>query len=187
MLFCLIGGLAILYLLYNNNVFTGGVDEPIEQSLMIEETPVMVPQMAETTTTLPEMTQQPATMADNVEGATNDTMFAEFNHQDMLIDPQNAVNNLSTNNKLDPQDLLPSYNNLKSDLIDDINIDKLNDNYLTAKPETIIGVNTVGSSLRNANYGLRSEPPNPQTMVSPWNASTINPDLQRLPLEIGCE
>ena len=46
-----------------------------------------------------------------------------------------------------------------------------------------IGVNTQGCSLRNANRGLRSEPPNPQVLVSPWSNSTICPDLHRRPLE----
>lgn len=49
------------------------------------------------------------------------------------------------------------------------------------------GIDTVGSSLRNANLQLRSEPPNPQTPVSPWGNSTIEPDLMRTPLELGCK
>ena len=49
-----------------------------------------------------------------------------------------------------------------------------------------IGIDTVGSSLRNANLQERSEPPNPTTPVSPWLNSTIEPDLMRAPLEIGC-
>jgi hypothetical protein len=48
-----------------------------------------------------------------------------------------------------------------------------------------IGVNTVGQSLRNANLQLRSEPPNPQVNVSPWQNTTIGPDLIRRPLEIA--
>ena len=48
-----------------------------------------------------------------------------------------------------------------------------------------IGVNTVGQSLRNANLQLRSEPPNPQVNVSPWQNTTIGPDLIRRPLEIS--
>ena len=46
-----------------------------------------------------------------------------------------------------------------------------------------VGVNTKGTSLRNANRGLRSEPPNPQVRVSPWLQTTIAPDLLRRPLE----
>lgn len=49
-----------------------------------------------------------------------------------------------------------------------------------------MGIDTVGSSLRNANLQLRSEPPNPQAQVSPWLNSTIQPDLMRVPLELGC-
>ena len=48
-----------------------------------------------------------------------------------------------------------------------------------------VGVNTVGQSLRNANRQLRSEPPNPQVNVSPWQNTTIGPDLIRRPLEIN--
>ena len=48
-----------------------------------------------------------------------------------------------------------------------------------------IGVNTVGQTLRNANLQLRSEPANPQVKVSPWLQSTIDPDINRQPLEIG--
>lgn len=50
---------------------------------------------------------------------------------------------------------------------------------------SLVGINTVGSSLRNANLQVRSEPPNPQGSVGPWNNSTIEPDFVRKPLEIG--
>ena len=52
-------------------------------------------------------------------------------------------------------------------------------------PEHLVGINTVGQSLRNANRQIRSEPPNPQVKVSPWLQTTIEPDTNRLPLEIG--
>ena len=48
-----------------------------------------------------------------------------------------------------------------------------------------IGINTVGQTLRNPNLGLRSEPPNPQVKVSPWSQSTIDPDVNRVPFELG--
>lgn len=43
----------------------------------------------------------------------------------------------------------------------------------------LIGVNSIGQSMRNANLQLRPEIPNPQVAVSPWNISTIEPDLVR--------
>jgi hypothetical protein len=48
-----------------------------------------------------------------------------------------------------------------------------------------IGIDTIGQTLRNANLQIRSEPPNPQMNVGPWNQSTIEPDFMRPPLEIG--
>jgi hypothetical protein len=55
-------------------------------------------------------------------------------------------------------------------------------NFLTAGFH--IGINTVGQTLRNANRQLRSEPLNPQVKVSPWMQTTIEPDINRRPLEI---
>jgi hypothetical protein len=57
-------------------------------------------------------------------------------------------------------------------------------NFLSAG--ALIGVNTVGQTLRNANLQLRSEPPNPQVSVSIFNQSTIQSDVNRRPLEVGC-
>jgi hypothetical protein len=48
-----------------------------------------------------------------------------------------------------------------------------------------IGIDTVGQTLRNANLQIRSEPPNPQLNVGPWNQSTIDPDYMAVPFEIG--
>ena len=48
-----------------------------------------------------------------------------------------------------------------------------------------IGIDTVGQTLRNANLQIRSEPPNPQLSVGPWNLSTIEPDFMRVPLQLG--
>lgn len=48
-----------------------------------------------------------------------------------------------------------------------------------------VGINTVGQTLRNPNYQLRSEPPNPQVKVSVWNETTIDPDTGRRAFEIN--
>ena len=49
----------------------------------------------------------------------------------------------------------------------------------------LIGLNTQGSSLRNANLQLRSEPTIEKKDVGPWMHSTIDADNLRKPLEIG--
>ena len=56
-------------------------------------------------------------------------------------------------------------------------------NFLTAGYH--IGINTTGSTKKNGNLQLRSEPFNPQVIVSPWNQASIEPDYLRRPLEIG--
>ena len=58
-------------------------------------------------------------------------------------------------------------------------------NFLTAGYH--LGINTVGTSLRNANIGFRSEPVNPSVTPSPWNQTTITADINRRGFEIGCE
>ena len=89
------------------------------------------------------------------------------------------------NNVPDPRELLPNdVNNQWSRLNPSGSGDLENINLLKAGYHA--GIDTVGSSLRNANLQVRSEPPNPTNKVSPWLNSTIEPDLMRQPLEIGC-
>ena len=92
--------------------------------------------------------------------------------------------NCSGQANINPADLLPKDNNSSWNLKpmgsgDFLGVNLLNAGYL-------IGVDTVGSSLRTANLQVRSEPPNPQLQVSPWMNTTIEPDPFRAPLEIGC-
>jgi len=47
-------------------------------------------------------------------------------------------------------------------------------------------ISHVTPALRNENIQVRSEPPNPQNKMVPWQNSTIVPDLMRVPLELGC-
>ena len=82
---------------------------------------------------------------------------------------------------LNPADLLPKDTNnaWSAGLAPDNELKNVN--LLTAGHH--IGINTVGSSLRNPNLQLRSEPPNPRDAnISPWNNSTIEPDTTRKPL-----
>jgi hypothetical protein len=88
------------------------------------------------------------------------------------------------NKNYDPSELLPKdINSQWAQLNPAGSADFKNVNLL--KAGSLIGIDTIGSSLRNANLQERSEPPNPTTSVSPWLNSTIEPDLMRTPLEIG--
>jgi hypothetical protein len=94
--------------------------------------------------------------------------------------PQNSCNAQPT---LNPSELLPNDKNSEWANINPASNDLKNLNLLN--PQEVIGINTVGSSLRNANLQVRSEPAIPKTNVGPWNSSTIEPDSFRRPLEIG--
>jgi hypothetical protein len=85
---------------------------------------------------------------------------------------------------LSANDLLPQDNNSTwNSSCPKVNGSLENKNFLEAGYH--IGVNTIGQTLRNPNLQLRSEPPCPTTKVSPWQQSTIDPDLNRRPMEIG--
>ena len=88
--------------------------------------------------------------------------------------------------KVTPSELMPNLDAINSQYVQMNPLgqgDVSNQNFLTAGYH--IGINTQGQSLRNPNLSLRSEPPNPREIVSPWHQSTIEPDLNRRPLEIG--
>ena len=86
--------------------------------------------------------------------------------------------------KVDSKELLPKDNNSEWAKLNPTGNSDLSDMNLL-KPTEQIGINTVGQSLRNANQQLRSDPPVPQLNVGPWNNTTIEPDLMRVPLELG--
>lgn len=85
---------------------------------------------------------------------------------------------------VDPAELLPKDQNSEWAKLNPMGSGDLQ-NVNLLKSGYHIGINTVSSSLRNANLQLRSEPANPQMQVGPWNQSTISPDINRRPLEIG--
>ena len=89
----------------------------------------------------------------------------------------------SCNQKTDPMDLLPKDMNSDWSNVNPANADLKNINLLSAGQ--LIGINTVGSSLRNPSLQERSEPVIPKTNIGPWNNSTIDADTLRRPLEIG--
>jgi uncharacterized protein YjbI with pentapeptide repeats len=112
-----------------------------------------------------------------VVGASPDTNF--LNVGGMNSNKPSTCNQQTT----DPSDLLPKDVNSEWSNINPANADLKNINLLSAGQ--LIGINTVGSSLRNPNLQERSEPVIPKTNIGPWNNSTIDADNLRRPLEIG--
>lgn len=83
-----------------------------------------------------------------------------------------------------PSDLLPNDQNSQWANLNPLNgsvpipVDLLQAGYQ-------IGLDTIGQTLKNANYQLRSDPIIEKKDIGPWMQSTIEPDYGRVPLEIG--
>lgn len=102
-------------------------------------------------------------------------------------EPQNSVEETKVEPEtsvVNPKDLLPADDNLGFALSNPKGQGSLEDkNFLKAGYH--IGINTIGQSLKNANYQVRSDPSIPKVPVSIFNNSTIAADTTRRPLEIG--
>ena len=86
----------------------------------------------------------------------------------------------------DPADLLPNdVNNAWSQLNPTSQGDIRNPDLLQAG--YLIGLDTIGQTLRIPNYQLRADPIIPKQNVGPWNqAPDVDPDYGRVPLDSGC-
>lgn len=102
------------------------------------------------------------------------------------VSPSNSSGGYSQQSITAPSDLLPvdqnsQWSNLNPGMVT---------NGGAAMPDLLqagyhIGLDTIGQTLRNPNYQLRSDPIIPKQDIGPWNQSTIEPDLGRVPLEVG--
>jgi hypothetical protein len=84
-----------------------------------------------------------------------------------------------------PQDLLPTDKNSEFANLNPVNAGKVDMPDLL-QAGSLIGIDTIGQTLKNPNLQLRSEPAIPKQQIGPWNNSTVEPDLARVPLELGC-
>ena len=84
-----------------------------------------------------------------------------------------------------PKELLPTDQNSQWAALNPVNNDQpvLPD---LLQAGNLIGLDTIGQTLKNANMQLRSDPIIEKQNVGPWNNSTYEADLGRVPLEIGC-
>ena len=90
--------------------------------------------------------------------------------------------------RLTSQDLLPkdAANSTWSQVATNGQGDIGTQNFLTAGYH--VGISTISGSLRNSNRSIRSEPPNPIIPnLTPFNMTTITPDVLRKNFEIGSE
>ena len=127
--------------------------------------------------------QQPSVEAAEAWGMNEKPRGVNYLSQDGVA-PGQVPNECYPKDTLKSADLLPGDANSVWAQVNPLGQGALGDQNLLNSGYHI-GINTVGQTLRNANYGLRSEPPNPQVPVSPWMQTTIEPDINRRPMEMG--
>jgi len=88
-----------------------------------------------------------------------------------------------TNN---PDELLPRDDNSKWGELNPVNSSNGQQMPDLLNAVSRIGLDTIGQTMKNANLQLRSDPTIAKQNVGPWNNSTYEPDLARVPLELGC-
>jgi len=117
---------------------------------------------------------------ENILSPDNNNQFSSIQNNQTIL-PNNSAS-CNKGNSTTPSDLLPADNNSNwSQIAPRSNSGQ--PNLLNA--DALIGIDTIGQTLKNPNLQLRSEPPNPQINVGPWANSTITPDTYRRPLELG--
>ena len=175
---------------FNNQSFNYGEDMPnlnnvnMQPNMMNDYNNSIANNLA--TNTLPNMpAPQQQVVSEGVypsEKLELNEIYKPINSED--LSPNQLPSDCYPKDKLTADDLLPRDANSRWAQVNPAGQGDVRDqNFLNAG--FLLGINTVGQSLKNANLQLRSEPPNPQDKVSPWNQSTIDPDLNRKPLEIG--
>lgn len=132
---------------------------------------------------------------DDVHGLNSVPNKVKYNHN-VLEHPQpsNTTHELSNNlnvdhtnafpaDELTAHDLLPS-NTAQWEASNPTVPGHLNDKNFCDSGHHY-GINTVGSSLRNANLQIRSDPLIKKQQVGPWHQSTIEHDYSRRTFEVG--
>lgn len=112
----------------------------------------------------------------------NQDNSANFNENNTSVTAKNMKKLMEENEKkkleFNASEYLPK--DVNNDWFEtDLNNDEVNvkDSNLIVTDRYIVGVNTVGQSLKNASYDIRAAPPCPKFAVSPWQQSTIEPDF----------
>jgi hypothetical protein len=105
----------------------------------------------------------------------NNSFNNQFTNASDRLQNKNSQSNMFDLNNLMPQQTNPDWFEVIPDPISVNNRHLIN----VTRP---VGINTVGTSLRNPSYDIRGSPACPKFVVSPWNQSSIDPDVNLKPI-----
>jgi len=126
-------------------------------------------------------------MGDGSDPSQKQPSVKETSAQHIVAPPSGAVSGgYALQPVANPSDLLPKDQNSQWAALNPVAMNQGS----IAMPDLLqagyhIGLDTIGQTLRNANLQLRSDPVIQKQDTGPWLQSTIEPDLGRVPLEIG--
>jgi preprotein translocase subunit SecG len=129
--------------------------------------------------------QVPSTDAKKNTDASNDTAPQETQAAAASVAAKESFQGYSEKEVANPSELLPNDENSQWSSLNPVSQSN------PQMPDMLqagyhIGLDTIGQTMKNANLQLRSDPVIQKGEIGPWNQSTIEPDLMRVPLEVGC-
>ena len=127
----------------------------------------------------PSMSAQPSSYSSNTNSLAQPSV-ADTSAQNVVPVPDGPVmgNDYAMRPVNNVSDLLPNDSNAEWA--------KLNPGLNAGATPDLLSAGTINRTpLRNSNQQYRSDPVIPKQDVGPWNQSTIDMDISRIPLEIG--
>ena len=164
----------------------------VPQLLQVQQVPqVQQAPQAPQAPQVPQVTQDTPVKINSFEGYDNDNYTDGADIDSAFLPPVAKTNtvisavdiNKQNIQNYDAKDFLPKEINdqwFDTDFSQAKN--NINDDKLINTERYVIGINTVGQSLKNASYDIRGTIANPKFSVSPWNNSTYEPDYNIKPL-----
>ena len=132
----------------------------------------------------PTLKQQQSHQLPNMPSVVPNQNQNHSNDHTKMVQPA-SQGGYSAQSVANPSDLLPKDVNSQWTTLNPVNQGVSTPDLLQAGYH--IGLDTIGQTLKNPNLQLRSDPIIPKKEIGPWNQSTYEPDLMRVPLEVGCK
>jgi len=166
--------------LQNNNSSTGYRDPLLSKSIAdnILKNSNEVPNV--------ETVSQPVDVSSILKDGFVDTASQQISFPSGMMDEKQYSSALKLDNQVEDRNKLNATDLQPNQDVNEFNMFNIpmsyNDSNLAFSAKDSIGVPTINSTKRNAAHDIRGTIPCPKFVVSPWNNSTIEPDINIKPI-----